>query len=121
MYTYRWTVEHVEGYPNTTGFNNVIANISWELEIRDSEDYSVHYIREKTKLNTDNLTEETFLPVEQLSDEHLLQWVWDIEGKEALETRAFNELNALRNPDPEKLVPLNMSWRIGCCPDGTGF
>jgi len=121
MYTYRWSIENVQGYPSTTGFNNVVAHISWELEIRDSEDYSVHYIRKSTKLNIDNLSEENFISADVLTDEQLLQWVWDIEGKDNIETQALDELNDLRTPKTDVLVPLNMPNRLGCCPDGTGF
>lgn len=121
MYNYRWTIERIDGHPAINGLSNVISEVAWELEIRDTEDYSVHYIRQTTKLDTTSVTSDTFTDILLLTDEQVLQWIWDIEGKETIETRALQELNDLRSPKPDAIVPLSMMWKANCCPDGTGM
>ena len=121
MFLYRWTVEKIDGFRELRGFQMVIGEVSWELEIRDTEDHSVHYIRDKTLINTDNVSTESFVDYLELNDTDVLQWVWDVVGKEATEERIRQELDALRNPPRDQLSQFGMPWRGSCCPDGTGM
>ena len=121
MYSYRWTIEKVEGYPEINGLSNVIGVVSWELEIRDTTDHSIHYIRQNTKLDTSNIDTASFINYELLVNEDVLQWVWNIVGKDTIEQQARQELDDLRSPKPEQLAVLGMPWRGSCCPDGTGM
>lgn len=118
MYLYKWTIDKIEGFPNLNGLENVIGVIHWELEIRDTDDHSIHYIRTHTKLDTSNVNPETFTHYLELSDEQVLQWVWDIIGKTAIEEQITTELNNLRNPPQAQLGNMAMPWKNGCCPDG---
>lgn len=121
MYLYRWTIEKVVGYPLINGFEQVVGVIGWELEVRDESDHSVHYMRRETKLDTNNIKPESFTDYLELSSEQILQWVWDIEGKEFLENKIKQELDDLRNPNPDELTAFGMPWRGACCPDGTNM
>ena len=42
MYTYKWAIERIDGYPEANGLQNVVGVVSWEVEVRDSEDHSIH-------------------------------------------------------------------------------
>jgi hypothetical protein len=119
MYLYRWNIEKVEGYPEVNGLQQVVGVVGWELEVRDTSDHSVHYIRTETKLGTPS--SEGFVDYLELSNEQVLQWVWDIVGKEAMELQAKQELDDLRNPKPTQLTSFGMPWKGSCCPDGTGM
>lgn len=121
MYQYRWVIEKIEGYPNHNGLENVLGLVGWELEVRDTADHSIHYIRESTKLNVSNVNQDNFIDYLELDDQQVLSWVWEIIGKEATELRAKKELDDLRTPSPDQLTSLGMPWKGSCCPDGTGM
>jgi len=121
VYQYRWIIEKIEGYPNHNGLENVLGSVGWELEVRDTTDHSIHYIRETTKLDVSNVTAENFVDYLELDNDQVLQWVWDIINKENTEQRAKKELDDLRNPSPTQLTSLGMPWKGSCCPDGTGI
>ena len=121
MYLYRWTIEKIEGYPVLNGFKNVIGSVSWEVEVRDTSDHSIHYIRRTTSLDTSSITQESFTDYLELTDEQVLQWVWNIIGKESIENLAKSELDELRAPKTDQLTSLGMPWKGSCCPDGTGI
>lgn len=121
MYVYRWTIEKIDGYPEYQGMTSVVSEVFWELEVRDTEDHSIHYIRKSTPLNLSSLTPENFTDHLELSDEQVLQWVWDIIGKDTTELQAKQELDDLRNPPTTRISQLSMPWKGSCCPDGTGM
>jgi hypothetical protein len=121
MYLYRWSIERVEGFPKINDLEQVLSVVGWELEVRDTADHSVHYIRTETKLDTSNIDPATFTDYLELSDEQVLQWVWDIVGKETMENIARQELDDLRAPKEDQLISFGMPWKGSCCPDGTGM
>jgi hypothetical protein len=57
----------------------------------------------------------------ELSSEQVLQWVWDIVGKETMEQKIKQELDDIRAPKPTQLTSFGMPWKGACCPDGTGM
>ena len=118
MYLYRWTIEKVEGYPEANGLSQVLSIVGWELEVRDTSDHSIHYIRTETKLNPPS---GEFIDYLELSSEQVLQWVWDIVGKETMEQKIKQELDDIRAPKPTQLTSFGMPWKGACCPDGTGM
>ena len=118
MYLYRWTIEKTEGYPEANGLSQVLSIVGWELEVRDTSDHSVHYIRTETKLNPPS---GEFIDYLELSSEQVLQWVWDIVGKETMEQKIKQELDDIRAPKPTQLTSFGMPWKGACCPDGTGM
>ena len=69
MYLYRWNIEKVEDYPEVNGLQQVVGVVGWELEVRDTSDHSVHYIRTETKLATPS--SEGFVDYLELSNEYL--------------------------------------------------
>lgn len=119
MYLYRWTIEKVEGFPEVNGLQQVLHVVGWELEVRDTDDHSVHYIRNETRLSAPS--SDNFTDYLELTDEQIMQWVWDVEGKEALEQQAKQELDDIRFPKPDQLISFGMPWKGTCCPDGTGM
>lgn len=121
MYVYRWTIEKIDGYPQLNGLESVVSEVWWEVEVRDTDDHSIHYLRKSTKLNLENLDSSSFTDHLELSDEQVLQWVWNIIGKEATELQAKQELDDLRSPPANRVAQLSMPWKGSCCPDGTGM
>lgn len=120
MFSYRWMIERIEGFPETNGLANIVGTVYWELEVRDTEDHSIHYIREKTVLG--EADPNNFIDHLELDSETILSWVWAIVDREKMEQRATDELNALRAPKPPTVqVQLAMPWMSSCCPDGTGI
>jgi len=121
MYHYRWQIARVDGFqqhPELT-LENVIAEVYWELEVRDTSDMSVHYIRAMTKLP--DPTPNDFTDYIDLNHTDILSMVWSVEGgREALEQRAKQELDELRNP-ATKIQTLPKHWLADCCPDGTNI
>lgn len=121
MLAYRWSIERIEGFPRVGNLVNVVGVVYWELEVRDSEDHSIHYIRESTELDVNNANEDTFVDHLELDSETILGWVWDVVDKNLMEQRITKELNDLRNPPESSLTTLSMPWLANCCPDGTGM
>lgn len=121
MYLYRWTIEKVEGYPEINGLQQVVGVVGWELEVRDTSDHSVHYIRKETKLNAPDTNNVNFIDYLELSNEQVLEWVWDIEGKLVMEQKIKQELDDIRSPKPTEITSFGMPWKGLCCPDGTGM
>ncbi len=119
MFLYRWTIDKIHGLPESGGMANVVAIVEWELEIRDTEDHSIHYIRESTQLQAPS--PNAFIDHLELDTETILSWVWNIVGKQTKEQQITDELNAMRAPQPtQSVVQLSMPWMASCCPDGTG-
>lgn len=119
MYLYRWAIEKVEGYPKYNNMDNVLALVGWEVEVRDTTDHSIHYIRQETKLNVNNVDPNNFIDYLELDNDIILQWVWNVVGKDTIEQQAKQELDDLRNPAPDQLTSFGMPWKGNCCPDGT--
>jgi hypothetical protein len=118
MINYRWTISRIDGFqehPQLT-LQDVVAEVYWELEIRDSEDYSVHYLRSMTQLP--DPTPDDYTDFLELDSTDVLQWVWNLVGKEAMEQQLLDELNDMRAPRSRKLGTLPMPWMTSCCADG---
>jgi hypothetical protein len=116
MYSYRWSIERIDGYPELNNLKSVVSTVYWELEIRDNTDLSIHYIREGTQLSAPN--PDTFVDHLELSNEDILEWVWQIIGKDTTEERIRTELDEMRQPSMPTEQTLPMPWIGSCCPDG---
>lgn len=118
MYHYRWQISRVDGFqqhPELT-LENVIAEVYWELEVRDMSDMSVHYIRAMTKLP--DPTPDDFTDYIDMNHTDILSMVWATEGgREVIEQRAKQELDDMRNT-ATKIQTLPQHWLTDCCPDG---
>lgn len=119
MYHYRWQIARVDGFQQhpELQLENVIAEVYWELEVRDDTDMSVHYIRAMTRLP--DPTPNDFTDYLELDHTDILSFVWQVEGgREAIEQRAKGELDELRAPKTTKLQTMPQHWQMECCPDG---
>jgi hypothetical protein len=119
-YTYRWQIARVNGYqehPELTELKDAIGEIHWEVEIRDMEDMSIHYIRAVTTLGQPD--PNNYIDYLELDHTDILSMVWNMEGgREALEQRARQELDDLRAPKTRELQTMDQHWLQTCCPDG---
>jgi hypothetical protein len=118
MINYRWTISRIDGFQEHPQLmlQDVVAEVYWELEIRDTEDYSVHYLRSMTQLP--DPTPDDYTDFLELDSTDVLQWVWNLVGKEAMEQQLLDELNDMRAPRSRKLGTLPMPWMASCCADG---
>lgn len=118
MINYRWTISRIDGFQEHPQLmlQDVVAEVYWELEIRDTEDYSVHYLRSMTKLP--DPTPNDYTDFLELDSTDVLQWVWNLIGKEATEQALLDELNDMRAPRSRRLGTMPMPWMQSCCPDG---
>ena len=119
MINYRWTITRIDGFQEHPELmlQDVVAEVYWELEIKDTEDHSVHYLRSMTKLP--DPTPGDFTDFLELDSVDVLQWVWDtIGGKEVAEKQLLDELNDMRAPRSRRLGTLGMPWMQNCCADG---
>ena len=119
MYHYRWQLSRVDGFQQhpELQLENVIAEVYWELEVRDDSDMSVHYIRAMTKIP--DPTPDDFTDYIDLTHTDVLSMVWAVEGgREAVEQRAKKELDDMRAPASTKIQTLPQHWMADCCPDG---
>jgi hypothetical protein len=118
-YNYRWTITNLEGYQEhpQSGLADVVATAQYELEIRDLEDHSIHYLRGKVELDLPDPA--SFTDFLELDSADVLQWVWDkIGGREAAEKQILDELNDMRAPRTQKINTMNIPWLQSCCADG---
>jgi hypothetical protein len=115
MINYRWTISRIDGFQEHPELmlQDVIAEVYWELEIRDTEDHSIHYLRSMTKLP--DPTPGDFTDFLELDSTDVLQWVWDVIGKEATEQNLLNELNDMRAPRSRRIGTMMMPWMQSCC------
>ena len=120
MYNFRWSILQIEGYKALDGIENVVGKVHWELEVRDSVDHSIHYMRGVTELDKP-AGSGGFIDFLELDNDIVLGWVWNIIGKEETEAKIVAELDAMREPPPTQLTVLPMPWAAACCPDGTGM
>lgn len=118
MINYRWTISRIDGFQEHPQLmlQDVVAEVYWELEIRDSEDYSVHYLRSMTRLP--DPTPGDFTDFLELDSTDVLQWVWNVIGKEETEQKLLDELNDMRAPRSRRLGTMPMPWMQTCCGDG---
>lgn len=116
-FLFRWSIENITGYPQKNGLNEVVATVSWQLEIRQLSDGSIHQ-----KFGTTNLLDpdpDTFTDYLELSPEEILSWVWSTldGGKEGFEDAAKEEFIQLLSPPLERETQFDMPWMSNCCPD----
>lgn len=118
MINYRWTISRIDGFPEHPQLmlHDVVAEVYWELEIRDTEDYSVHYLRSMTQLP--DPTPGDYTDFLELDSTDVLQWVWNLVGKEATEQALLDELNDMRAPRSRRMGTMAMPWMQNCCADG---
>jgi len=82
MINYTWNCKTVDVYPKEGELENVVYNVHWILEGEDSETaYRGDCIGTQI-LNTSNI--ETFVPVEELTNEIITGWVKSTIGEESV-------------------------------------
>jgi len=116
-FSFRWIIDNVTGYPEKNGLNEVIATVSWMLEVRQLSDGSLHNKTGVTELLDPD--PETFTEYLELSPEEILEWVWSTleGGRTAFEEKAKAELIEMLNPSTHKETQFDMPWMTNCCPD----
>jgi hypothetical protein len=71
--------------PSLHGFENVISLIQWGIDFEQDGVHSVAYI--ETPLDTANIADsQTFVPMEQLTKEQLLDFAKNAQGEQHIDT-----------------------------------
>lgn len=91
-----WKILGLKAFPILDGKANVVYSAHWKYGPLDA-------IVEFNKPN------DQFIPFEQLTEETVLNWVWDKTPKEAWEERVRKVEEAINNPKPEA-VTIKLPW-----------
>jgi hypothetical protein len=117
-YNFRWQIARVDGYQQhpELPLQDVVGEVYWELEVRDTTDGSIHYLRAGTALDAPD--PENFTDYLELDHTDILGFVWDKIGRTETENTLRAELDEMRAPKTTKLATMQQQWLADCCPDG---
>lgn len=105
--TYTWEITSI-ATKNETVHSNAIVQTIWEKTGTDSEGNSVSF-EGATPFTSDNVPVGEFIPLEQLSEEIVLNWIKtaiDEEYEAHINGVIFSKIMALKNP----ITEVNMPW-----------
>ena len=91
-----WKVEGLRVVPKIDSHENVVAFVEWSLGP----------LRQTTRLTRPS---DDFIPLANLTEEIVLNWVWNLTHKKAWEKRAAELTAAIEAPKPEA-VPVALPW-----------
>jgi alkyl hydroperoxide reductase subunit AhpF len=99
MINYTWDCKTVDVYPQEGDLENVVYNVHWRLTGEDSETAYIGTCIGTQLLNTKDI--ETFVPIDQLTNEVITGWVKATMGEESvemLEKNVADQINEQANP-----------------------
>ena len=111
MVTYDWNCRTVDTYPSVGELKDVVYNVHWRVtglsEELDSQGnpYQATNIGTKT-LNTEDITD--FIPVDELTNEQVTEWVKSTMGKEVVFRIEENIKNQIDNLITPKSITLTL-------------
>jgi len=126
-YEYKWKILGMEGFRAlevaNSQFEDVIGKVVWECEVKDTDDWSVHWLRQETLLQNSDLQANSYIDYLEIDEETVLEWIWSTHenGRVGWQTKAKDELNAIRFPPDDVLRPMTPAWIANCCPSGEEF
>jgi hypothetical protein len=90
-----WIIERLDSYPEHQGEQDVVCTVYWRANAQDGDFYATCYGTVGVTLNP----EEPFTPYASLTQDQVLQWVW--EGgidKDATEAALAQQIETQKNP-----------------------
>ena len=111
MVTYDWNCRTVDAYPSVGELTDVVYNVHWRVtglsEELDSQGnpYQATNIGTQT-LNTQDITD--FIPVDELTNEQVTEWVKSTMGKEVVSRIEENIKNQIDNLIEPKSITLTL-------------
>jgi len=80
--------------------NNFVFNIFYSATAIDE-----NYVAENSGTIGYQQKEEIFIPFEELTEDIVLQWVYDSVGKQKIESFLQNQIEAKKNPEQKSGLP----------------
>ncbi len=103
-----WKYLDAEVYPQYNGIENVISKVSWICEL--NQNGQVVLSEGSTGLDVDNLDQNNYILLENVTQEILDSWVKNkmgLEDVEKIENALFEKLEDITNP---KIVKVNFNF-----------
>jgi hypothetical protein len=91
-----WKVEGLRVLPKVDEHENVVAFVEWSLG-------PLNQVTRLTRPSSD------FIPLANLTEEVVLNWVWNLTHKKAWEQKAAEFANSVQPPKDES-VPVALPW-----------
>lgn len=99
-----WKVTQMHLYPQQADKTDVVFNVTWRCEASDQG--FTAFASDNAKLT---ISQESFIPYEDLTEETVLGWVWSVVNKGEIEAKAQAEVEKLINPT---VVVKRLPWDI---------
>ncbi len=98
---YTWKIDQLERNPLT----GVVITVQWECHGVDDETQNSVYISSSLRLPPNDPDNPDFIPFDELSEQAVLEWVWQGPTKEQYETSVAEQIELKNNPPIVTGVP----------------
>lgn len=75
---YKFKIDNITGFPEHNGLTNVIATVYWSIAFENNGGNSL--AGGETVLNLSNIDPATYIAVQDVSEQQIIDWVLAIEG-----------------------------------------
>lgn len=99
-----WKVVQMHLYPQHQEKPDVVFNVTWRCEAQD-QGYMA-WMSDNAQLS---ISEDSFIPYEDLTEEAVLGWVWSVINKTEVESKVQTEVEKLINPP---VIVKTLPWNI---------
>ena len=100
---FEWIVHEIQVAPSLDGLQNVVRKIAWEVQAREK----TAFVREQGVVELSEPDSENFINYESIDEQTVLQWLWSLIDKQAVEQKMNAELNSQLKP---ALISLPLPW-----------
>jgi len=83
---FTWKINSLKSKPD----NGAVIQASWQLKAVEGGEFKIQYGKSSFKVDS---YDPSVLPYEDLTEEQVLQWVWDSMDKDEVESDLGNKLN----------------------------
>lgn len=83
---FSWKINSLKSKPD----DGAVIEASWQLTAVEGEESKIQYGKVSFKVNP---SDPSFIPYDDLTEEVVLQWVWDSIDKDEVESDLGNKLN----------------------------
>jgi hypothetical protein len=104
--TFSWIITQLECLPQKDGQTDVVYNVIWDCcGIQEPENIAQS---QRGQLNVDYVSGNLFTPYNQLTQQQILQWVFDSGvNKSEVESMVQQKIDAFKSP---KTTSPNLPW-----------
>lgn len=83
---FTWKINSLKSKPD----DGAVIEASWQLTAVEGEEFKTQYGKSSFQVNS---SDPSFIPYDDLTEEKVLQWVWDSMDKDEVESDLGNKLN----------------------------